>query len=320
MTSDSPRRVLITGASSGVGAAAADRFARAGYDVALLARSEDGLEAVARTVRGHGGRALVVPADVGDRAALADAVATVQAEFGGLDVVVVNAAITIFGPFAEVAAEDFDRVVQVTFLGTVNVVRLTLPLLEDSGGVVVSVGSLNSRVPLPAWSSYCAAKHATRGFLNTLSLELQAQKSRVRIAQLHPGAINTPVWEQTATATDYLPRRPPEAYDPEQVGEALVRLAANPRKEVLFGAEAVGLDQLWSRARPLGDLVLRTMFHYFGTGHRPAQSDGDALREAVGKGIVADGILQRPSLTSALRGLAGLTSATLRLPSLRATT
>src|SRR4051812_44329105 len=101
MTDLRDRRVLITGASSGVGAAAADRFARAGCDVALLARSAEGLEHAAGLARAHGRRAVCVPADVTDREAVREAVATAVDELGGLDVLVVNAAITVFGPFTE---------------------------------------------------------------------------------------------------------------------------------------------------------------------------------------------------------------------------
>src|SRR5688500_18463926 len=98
-------RVLITGASSGVGAAAARAFAAAGDDVALLARSEPGLERVAEVVRGHGARALVLACDITDQAAVDAAVARVEAEWGGLDVAVSNAAAMAFGPFTEVPKE-----------------------------------------------------------------------------------------------------------------------------------------------------------------------------------------------------------------------
>ncbi len=87
---------------------------------------------------------------------------------GGLDVVVSNAAAAVFGHVLEVDPEDFDRAVDVTFTGAVNVIRAALPQLRESQGVVVATGSLMSRAPLPTWASYAAAKHALRGFLNRL--------------------------------------------------------------------------------------------------------------------------------------------------------
>lgn len=308
------RRVLITGASSGVGRAAAEAFAEAGYDVAVLARSEEGLEAAAAAAREHGAATLVLPADVSEPDALQAAVDRIEAEWGGLDALVLNAAITIFGPFTEVSAEDFERVIDVTFLGAVNVTRAALPSLIRSQGTIVATGSLNSRVPLPAWSSYAAAKHAERGFLNTLAIEMRAEQTGVRVAQLHPGPINTPVWEQTKSATGFLPRRPPDGYPPEQVAEGLVNLVEHPRNEVLFGAEAIAVDRLWSVARGAGDLVLGAVYHYFMSGHRPAQRDVDALREAVGKGIAPNGLVQRPSVTAVVRGIASFGTAGIRFP------
>jgi NAD(P)-dependent dehydrogenase (short-subunit alcohol dehydrogenase family) len=314
MTASPRKTVLITGASSGVGVAAARAFAEAGYDVALLARSREGLEVAAEDAREAGARAVVVPADVADREAVRAAVEQTVAELGHLDVLVSNAALAVFGPFEDIAAEDFDRVIEVTFLGAVNVVREALPHLTERDGVIVSVGSVNSRVPLPTWSPYAAAKHALRGFLNTLSVELKAEGSRVRVAQLHPGPINTPLWEQTQSAVGHQPRRPPDGYPPEQVAEALVRLAEDPVPERLFGGEAIGLDKLWAGVRPAGEAVMAAVHHYFLSGGDPDTDDTQALRQAVGKGIKTDGTLQRPSLTAAARGLASLTTGGVRLP------
>ena len=130
-------RVLVTGASSGVGAAAAAAFAQAGDDVAILARSAPGLEVVAARVRGVGSRCLVFPVDITDQDAVRAAVETVEREWGGLDIAVSNAAAMAFGPFAEVPKADFDRTVEVTFLGAVNLVRAALQELERPGGIVV---------------------------------------------------------------------------------------------------------------------------------------------------------------------------------------
>lgn len=290
------KRVLVTGASSGVGHAAALAFAREGADVALLARGREGLERTAQGVRSSGRRALVLPADVSDSAALDRAVQEIERELGGLDVLVLNAAVSIFGPFRSVAAEEFDRTVQVSFLGAVNTVRATLPLLERSRGAIVATGSINSKMPLPNFSSYCAAKHALRGFLGTLRIELRAQGVPVTVSMLHPGAINTPVWERTATATGELPRRPPEAYTPQTIARALVGLALDPRPEVTVGAEAKALEGLFLASRSAGDLVLTMVHHYYASGRRPA-NEVSALWHAVGRGIADNGLLGRRSLT-----------------------
>src|SRR5690348_15689389 len=123
------KAVLVTGASSGIGAAAALQIADEGADVALLARSRDGLERVAAQARRRGVRALVLVADGAGRRGVASAVARCERELGGLDAVVSNAAAMVFGRFEQVEPEDFDRTMAVTFGGAVNVIRSALPLL-----------------------------------------------------------------------------------------------------------------------------------------------------------------------------------------------
>lgn len=262
--------VLITGASSGVGAAACEAFARAGADVALVARDEEALERAAAPVRALGRRALVLPADVSDVAAVDAAVLRCQRELGRLDVIVPNAAATIYGRFADVPAADCERVMAVTYTGAVNVVRAALPALTRSRGAIVATGSLMSKLPLPGWSSYAAAKHAQRGFLGTLRIELAAERSPVSVSMVHPGAIDTAVWTGTTTASGTLPRTPPEGYHPSVVARALVACAIHPRAEVTIGLSTKATELLFEFARPVADVALRAVDAYYRSGRRAA--------------------------------------------------
>ncbi|MDQ3632062.1 MAG: SDR family NAD(P)-dependent oxidoreductase [Actinomycetota bacterium] len=300
MASLDGKRVYITGASSGVGLAAAEAFAKHGCDVAVSARSVDGLERAAASVRRYGRRSLVLPLDVTDQPALDAAVATIEEEWGGLDVLVPNAAITMWGPFKDVSKPEFDRVVEISFLGTVNTVRAGLPALERTDGAVVATGSLMSKLPLPTWSSYSASKWAMRGFLHALRIELQSSGSDVTVSMVHPGSIDTPVYSDTPSALDHGPRRPPEGYHPSVIAEALVGMAKKPRAEITVGAEAKALELLWTSSQQAGDLVMRGMYHYFMSSRRPG-SDAAALWEAAGKGVASGDLFGRPSLTLPLR-------------------
>jgi NAD(P)-dependent dehydrogenase (short-subunit alcohol dehydrogenase family) len=294
-------RVLLTGASSGVGLAAARVFAAAGHDLALLARHPEGLEAAARVVRGHGGRAVALPCDVSDQEAVDAAVAQAEAELGGIDVVVANHAAPVFGPFDQVSKRDFDRCIDVTFLGTVNLARAALPALERSHGVFVATGSIMAKVPLPTFSSYAASKHALRGFVNSLRIELRAQSSPVRVAMLHPGSIDTPFWRHATSATGRQPRLPPEGYRPEVMARGLLELAERPRAEVTIGAEAKAIELLWTRVRPAGDLLLRAVHHWYLSGRKQAP-EPNALWEPRGEGWEETGpMIGRPSLTAPVR-------------------
>ncbi len=294
-------RVLITGASSGVGLAAARAFAQAGADVALLARKREGLETAARMAREHGGRALALPCDVSDATQVAAAVAQVESEWGGLDVVVPNAAAPMFGRFTDVSVEDFDRSVNVTFLGAVNTVRATLPLLERSHGTIVATGSLMTKVPLPTFASYAASKHALRGFLNSLRVELRSQRSPVRVAMLHPGSIDTPFWSHATSASGKLPRHPPEGYTSAVIAGGLVALARDPRPELTIGLEGRLIELLWRLFPAAGDLLLLFVDRYYMSGRKPAPPL-NMLWEGRGEGDEDSGpMIGRPSLWAPIR-------------------
>lgn len=110
---------------------------------------------------------------------------------------------------SRIDAEAFDRVTRVTYGGAVDAVRAALPHLERSRGVVVAVGSVNSKAPLPTFTGYSSSKYALRGFLLGLRLELQAEKAPVAVTIVHPGAVDTPLWRQVTSTSGFLPRTPP---------------------------------------------------------------------------------------------------------------
>jgi NAD(P)-dependent dehydrogenase (short-subunit alcohol dehydrogenase family) len=285
MASLEGKRVWITGASSGVGLAAAETFAKHGCDVAVSARSVDGLEKAAASVRRYGRRALVLPLDITEQDRLDAAVARIEEEWGGLDIV---------------PKEDFDRVIEISFIGMTNTVRAALPALERTAGSIVATGSLMSKIPHPTWSSYSASKWAGRSFLHTLRVELQAAGSPVTVSQVHPGAIDTPVYASTPSALGRGPRHPPEGYHPSAIAEALVGMAKKPRAEITVGAEAKALELIWTTSQQAGDLVMRAMYFYFMSG-KQAGSDTSALFNAAGKGVMSGDIIGRPSFTLPLR-------------------
>ena len=291
------RRVLITGASSGVGLAATRRFAAEGARLALVARRGDGLRA---TLRAEGIDAVVLPADLGDRAEAEAAVADAVAALGGLDLVVSNAAAAVFGHVGEVHPDDFDRTVAVTFTGAVDVIRAALPHLRASRGMIVATGSLMSRVPLPTWSSYAAAKHGLRGFLNSLRIEEREQRSGVRVAMVHPGPIDTPLFAHASSATGRQPRVAPDAYAPDLIAEALVAVAIRPRDEVVLGGETRLLDLLFAGPRPVAEAILLLIDRWYRSGDEPAGEPG-SLWQAPVRTQLSGGIPSRGSLLAPLQ-------------------
>jgi short-subunit dehydrogenase len=233
------RVVAVTGASAGVGRAAARAFARRGDRVALLARGEEGLRAATREIEDAGAPALAIPTDVADPQQVENAAARIEAELGPLEVWVNNAMTAVFAPFTEIPADEFKRVTEVTYLGVVHGTQAALRrMLPRDSGAVIQVGSALAYRGIPLQSAYCGAKHAIQGFTESLRSELLHDGSRVRVTMVQLAAINTP---QFSWVKSRLPRKAqpvPPIYQPEVAADALVWASDNDRREVFVGAPA----------------------------------------------------------------------------------
>jgi len=298
-------RVVVTGASSGIGLATSRRLARAGARLVLMARAADGLAAAAAAALAEGSTAHVVAVDVTDRPAVEAAMATAVERLGGLESWSRRWPGSRTDPSPISRPRDFERSHDVTFRGVVNPVRAALPALERSNGTVVAVVSMASKVPIPLHSPYVAAKFGVRGFLGSLRVELRNRGSRVRVCMVHPAFIGTPFFDHatSALATRPHPLRP--VYRPEDVAAAVLACVRHPRAEVNVGASATMLDLLTRFARPLSDLFLAT---YGVAGQRrpePAARPG-MLWEPSGEGHETGTVPGRRSLWTTVRLAAGV--------------
>src|SRR5436309_475396 len=176
------RVVVITGASAGIGRAAARAFARDGAKIGLLARGVDGLEAAKEEVENLGGTALVLSADVANAGQVEAAAVMVEEQFGPIEVWVNNAMASVFSPVEQMTAAEFRRVTEVTYLGCVHGTLAALNrMLSRDSGVIVQVGSALAYRAIPLQSAYCAAKHALQGFHESLRCELIHDRSNVQV-------------------------------------------------------------------------------------------------------------------------------------------
>jgi short-subunit dehydrogenase len=231
---------VVTGASAGVGRATARLFASRGADVALLARGRDGLDAAAKEVEAAGGRALVVPTDVADAEAVDEAAARVEAELGPVDVWVNNAMTTVFAPSWKLEADECRRATEVTYLGAVYGTLAALRHMRPRDrGTIVNVGSALAYRAIPLQAAYCGAKHALRGFTDSVRTELLHEKSRVWVTSVHLPALNTPQFEWCLNKLPKHPRPVPPIYQPEVAAEGIWFGAHRRRREVWVGAPAV---------------------------------------------------------------------------------
>jgi NAD(P)-dependent dehydrogenase (short-subunit alcohol dehydrogenase family) len=228
---------VVTGASGGVGRATAIALAREGYDVALLARGAAGLHGAAVDVEHQGRRALVLPTDVADPAAVETAAETTERELGPIDVWVNNAMTTIFAPIADTDPEDFRRAVEVTFLGQVWGTKAALARMRPRDrGAIVNVGSALAFLGIPLQAAYCASKFACRAFVECTRAELWHEGSHVRISMVHLPAVNTPQFDWCRTPMGRHPMPVPPIYQPEVPAEYIVRAALDGRRAKVLGS------------------------------------------------------------------------------------
>jgi NAD(P)-dependent dehydrogenase (short-subunit alcohol dehydrogenase family) len=229
--SDSPRVVVVTGASGGIGRATAQRFAARGDRVALLARGARGLDGARRDVEALGGSATTYQVDTADAAAVEKVADRIEEDLGEIDVWVNVAFTSVFARFVDIEPEEFERVTQVTYLGFVNGTRSALRrMLPRDRGTIVQVGSTLAYRGIPLQSAYCGAKHATQGFHESLRTELLHEGSQVRVTMVQMPAVNTP---QFSWVLSRLPRQAqpvPPIYQPEVAARAVVYAADHPRR------------------------------------------------------------------------------------------
>ncbi|MGH2874137.1 MAG: SDR family oxidoreductase [Solirubrobacteraceae bacterium] len=227
----------VTGASSGVGRATALAFAKRGFDVALLARGQAGLDGAASDVRAAGATALAISTEVSDHEEVDAAATTVEEQLGPIDVWVNNAMTTVFAPAWEVNPADFQRAVEVTFLGQVWGTMAALSKMRPRDrGQIVNVGSALCFIGIPLQSAYCASKFACRGFFESTRAELIHEGSKVRMSMVHLPAVNTPQFDWCQTVFDEHPQPAPPIYQPEIPAKFIVEVALDGRRDKVVGS------------------------------------------------------------------------------------
>jgi NAD(P)-dependent dehydrogenase (short-subunit alcohol dehydrogenase family) len=235
--------VVVTGASGGIGRATAVAFGRRGDRVALLARGETGLAAAAAEVRAAGGAALVVPVDVADAAAVDAAAEQVERELGPIDVWCNIAFSSVFAPFDQLTAEEYARVTEVTYLGFVYGTMSALKRMKPRDrGVVVQAGSALGRRGIPLQSAYCGAKHAIKGFTESVHTELRHDGSNVAITRVDLPGVNTPQFDWLVNKMPKRPQPVAPIYAPEVAARAMVHASEHPRRRAWW----IGLPTVYT--------------------------------------------------------------------------
>jgi NAD(P)-dependent dehydrogenase (short-subunit alcohol dehydrogenase family) len=260
---------VVTGASAGIGRATALAFAAEGSDVALLSRNPERLTRLQNEIEARGRKALALPLDVADPAAIEAAADQVEAVLGPIDVWVSNAMVSVFSPVSEMTADEYRRVTEVTYLGAVYGVLAALRRMRPRNrGSIVIVGSALAYRGIPLQSAYCAAKHALKGFNDSLQSELLHERSRVRVTMMQLSAFNTPQFDWAKSRMPRKARPMGTVFQPERAARAILRAARRGGREATVGFPA--FQAIWA-----GKLFPRLVDHYLARYGYEGQQSGE---------------------------------------------
>lgn len=305
--------MVITGASSGIGRAAALRLAHRARALALCARSEEPLAEVAEECERRGAATLCRALDVADEDAVEAFAEATEEDFGRIDVWVNNAGVIAYGPFEEIPSEVFRHVVETNLMGQVHGARAALRRFRaQEAGVLINMSSVWGRVSTPQVTPYIVSKNAVRAFSECLAGEL-VDDEEIHVATMVPQAIDTPIFEHAGNYTGRQVRPIPPVLDVEEVARGIELCAENPKREVNYGQAGRALEILHAAAAPLYRRLAHIAFlrgTMGGVGAAPAP--GNVLEShgpyATSGGWHArrQGTLRRAFLAAAAGSLRGL--------------
>jgi NAD(P)-dependent dehydrogenase (short-subunit alcohol dehydrogenase family) len=232
--------VAVTGASGGVGRAIAREFARHGAAVGLIARGRAGLDAAAQEVSELGGVPYAHPTDVAEFDQVQAAARAIEERLGPIDVWINNAMTTVFAFVDDITPDEFERATRVTYLGAVWGTKVALErMLPRDRGTIVQVGSALAYRGIPLQAPYCGAKHAMKGFYESLRCELRHRGSRIHLTMVQLPGMNTPQFDHCLSKMPRHPMPVPPIYEPEVAARAVYWSAHHRRRELYVGFPTV---------------------------------------------------------------------------------
>jgi len=224
--------IVITGASSGIGLATAERAAREGASLVLAARSDGALNDLASRINAAGGRAAAVHCDVADQGQMNRVAEEAVNRFGRIDTWINNAGLGLWGRLDETPPADARKLFDINFWGLVNGCQAALPHLKKQGGALINIGSEVSESYAPLQGMYVASKHAVKGYTDCLRVEVEeVDQAPISITLIQPGATDTPFPQHARNLTDKEPKLPEPLDDAEHVAEAILAAAESPTRE-----------------------------------------------------------------------------------------
>ena len=253
--------IVITGASSGIGLVTARMAAKRGARLVLNARNEDALRQITEEINATGGEAVYLAGDVGkfdDVRKIADVAVS---RFGGFDTWVNNAGVSIYGYVLDQSLEDQRRLFDTNYWGVVHGSMIACEHLRARGGALINIGSVLSDRAIPIQGTYCASKHAVKGYTDALRMEIEEEGTPISVTLIKPSAIDTPYRQHAKNLLPVEPLNPPPVYAPETVAEVILHCAENPERDVYVGGGGKALSAAGYYAPRVTDKLMEaTMF------------------------------------------------------------
>ncbi|MFL5216255.1 MAG: SDR family oxidoreductase [Microvirga sp.] len=267
--------IVITGASSGIGRAAAEMAAERGARLVLAARNEDALREVAGECIRRGGQAVVVAADVAKREYIERIAEVATESFGGIDTWVNDAAVALYGDVRQLPIEDQRRQFEVNYWGVVNGSLVAAEHIgRRGGGAIVNIGSVLSDRAMAYQTQYSATKHAVKAFTDGLRMELEAAGAPISVTLIKPSSINTPYPEHARNDMGAQALTlPPPVYDPHLVGKAILFAAEHPKRTLVVGLGGYMISLMGTHFPRLTDYAMEM------TGYASQTTDRPGARE-----------------------------------------
>lgn len=245
--------IVITGGSSGIGAATARAAASAGARVVIAARDAGELEKVAESIRESGGAVTTCAMDVGREEDHQKLLQTALDTYGRVDTWVNNAGVTIFGSLSTVPVADQRQLFETDYWGVVYGSLTATAYLRERGGALINVGSEVSDRAIPLQGAYSAAKHAVKGFTDALRMELMQDGALVSVTLIKPASIDTDYTRRARNYMEVEPTLPPPIYAADLVADAILQAAQSPQRDLYVGSVSKLISTMGQRAPGLSD-------------------------------------------------------------------
>lgn len=278
--------VVLTGATSGVGRATAQAFARQCANLVLAARREAVLEEVAAECQALGAQTLVVPTDVTQPQAVQALARAAAARFGGIDVWVNNVGVGAVGGFVETPLKAHHRVIEANLLGHINGAHTVIPyFIGQKSGTLINMISLGAWAAAPYAAAYSASKFGLRGFSEALRGEM-SRWSNIHVCDVYPAFLDTPGVSHAANYTGRRLKPVPPLYDPREAAWAIVSLVKSPRAVTTVGAAAHALRLGHAVAPGMSAWIgARVVERYLKRAESAPRTEGNLFAPSVGAAI-----------------------------------